>query len=252
MSGATETLARPSPDPIPDRAEACALAPALTLAERLDAEAAEMGERHLRQLAELAEIGMGLARAVGRRVAEVEAAPDEADRSAELGELGLTLNRVTRAVRLTMTLEARVREARRARLLGIETERAAVVARKAKAEQDYRDMRSGFLGRLVEETVKADICRRNGTAIADYLDGEEDFDEDEGEEIEDAFTTAERLLVRRKAYEGFEHRPYSAVLVELCKDLNIGPPDWSLWAGEEWAEDEVEAAPGSPFAGLSP
>jgi hypothetical protein len=214
-----------------------------------------MSERHLRNLAELAEIGMDLSRAVKRRVADVEASGDQ-DHAGALGELGLTLNRVTRAVRLTMNLEAKVRADRRARLLGLETERAQAAARKAQAraeaETKRRDLHSGFLGRLVEETVKADICRRNGTAIADYLDGEEEFDEDEGEEVEDAFTTAERLLARRKTYEGFEHRPYSAVLIDLCKDLKIGPPDWSLWADEEWAEDEAETVEGSPFVGLAP
>jgi len=225
-------------------------ADASTLAADLDAEFAEMSARHLRQLAELAEIGMGLARAVGRRVAEVEAAPAEQDQAAELGALGLTLNRVTRAVRLTMTLEAKVRDVRRARLLGLEVERAEAAAAKAEAEERRRRADRDVFALLVEETVQADIRRRNGETEADDDSGESEFDEDEVEEIGDAYLTAQRMLAQRKAYQGFEQRPRSAVLIDLCRDLNIGPPDWSLWADEDWAIEEAQTVPGSPFAGL--
>ena len=243
-----------SPDPSPDRADACAL----SLAEQLDGEFAAMGERHVAQLAELAEIGMDLARAVKRRVAQVEAAREQAGDDAagtgadQLGALGMSFNRITRAVRLTMTLEAHVRDARRSRLLGLEAVADARAQAAAEAEEKRKTRRIDFFGLQIEQTVKAAVLRRDGATLAEHEDGEVELEEGEEEEIMDAFLAAERLLKSHPAYRDFEARPKSAVLIDLCRDLKLDPPDWSLWADEDWAIEEAENLAGSPFAGLAP
>jgi len=247
MNAIAPIAAAAPPDPPGDRA--------LSLAARLDAEVEAMEARHLAQLEVLAGIGVALAEAVGRRVARLQAveieAGGESDAAGELNALGMSLNRVTRAVRLTMTLEARVRAARRARLLGLETERAQVAARAAEAEAKRVDARARLVCQAVEDTVKLDILRRNGED-ASALDGEAiEYDEPEEDEIDEAIWAAERLLLKGKAYAGFADRPVSAVVAQVCADLGL-TPDWSVWADEDWAIEEAEALPGSPFAGPAP
>jgi len=194
---------------------------------------------------------MGVARIVKRRAAVLEAAAEGGDDTAALGELGLTINRVARAARLSMGMEARVRDIRRARLLGLEAQRLQAAADRAEAEKKRAYARDGFIGRLVEETVKLGILRRAGLDAADLDDETIEYDEDDEQEIDDAVCAAERMLNHRKAYRGFADRPVSAVLAQVCTDLGL-TPDWSLWADEDWAIEEAESVEGSVFAGLSP
>jgi len=247
MNAITPIAADLSPDPSGDRAE--------SLAERLDAEAAAMEARHLAQLEALAEIGMALAQAVGRRVAEVEAAKDASGdddaAAAKLGELGLSFNRITRAVRLTMTLEAHVRDARRARLLGLDAERAEAARAKAQAEAKRVAERESLICRTAEEMVKLRVLRRNGEDASPLEDDDIEYEEHEEKEIEDAYWAAERLLRRGQAYAGFMDRPVSAVVAQVCADLGL-TPEWSIWKDEDWAIEEAETLAGSPFAALAP
>jgi hypothetical protein len=233
-----------------------------TLAERLDAEVEAMEARHLAQLQVLSEVGVALAKAVGRRVAQAEAEAEAAgavggadqasgDGARELADLGLVFNRVARGVRLTMSLEARVRDVRRARLLGLELGRAQAAARKAQAQADRRSTRRLFIGRLVEDTVKVAILKRSGHDARDLEDEDLEYEEAELAEIEAASDAADNLLKRGKAYVDVMDRPVSAVVTQLCADLGL-TPEWSVWADEDWAIAEAESLPGSPFVGLIP
>jgi hypothetical protein len=47
----------------------------------------------------------------------------------------------------------------------------------------------------------------------------------------------------------FQDRPLGATVALICRDLGL-KPDWSQWAGEDWALAEArDRAPGSPYAG---
>ena len=240
-------IANFAPDPSQDRSETRAS----TLAEQLDAEAEAISQRHLRQLVDMQETGMGVTRIVKQRVAVLEAAGDGEDPTAALGELGLTFNRVARGVRLSMTMEAKVWELRRARLLGLEADAERKAQDRAEAKIEHMQSRGERLSQLVDDTVTNDICREAGLKLSDIREGESELDEDEQERVDKIVEAAGKRL-RRKAYAGFEDRPISAVLTDLCKDLNIGPVDWRWWADEDWALDEAEDVEGSVFAGLSP
>ena len=252
MNAVTPIIADTRPDLSEDRA--------LTLAEQLDAETGAMEARHLANLEALAEVGMALTKAVGRRVAEVEAAldsagGDEANGGArELADLGLVFNRVARAVRQTMGLEARVRERRRARLLGLDAERATAASRKHEAEVERVQRRKDFIGELVANTVQLAMVRRSGDDAADVdelTDQDIEYEEDEEKQIDAVCDRAARLLARDRSYAGFADQPISTVLARVCADLGL-EPDWRLWAKEDWALEEADALPGSPFAGLIP
>ena len=249
------TLAEtPSADPDLDRPTTCAR----SLAEQLDAEIEAAGARHRAHLAEMAEIAMEMARLAHRRMVEQDAAIEAGDAAgaALRGDPLLGFNRVTRVVRLTMAMEARMLEARRRRLLGLEDERAAeaaaVDAARTAAEQARRDGRSGLLGLLVEDAVKQGIVQTRAADPSNardvfYEEDKDGFDEDETELIDEAITAADRLLARGRAYAGFADRPVSAVLGQLCADLGV-TPDWSEWAKDDWALDEAErGVAGSPY-----
>jgi len=247
---AVTPIAAVAADPAQDRPEPCAL----TLAEQLDAEAEAMSQRQLRQLVIMAEVGMELVADVRRRIPANQAAANETaagDEMTVLGELGLTFNRVSRAVRLSMNLEAKARAERRARLLGLEAEAEQKAQARAEAQTKRIQSRGDQLMQLVEDTVTGDIAREAGLKLSDIREGESELDEGEQERVETVAWTAQRLL-RRKTYAGFEDRPISAVLSDLCKDLNIGPVDWRWWADDDWALDEAQDVAGSVFAGLSP
>jgi len=164
-----------------------------------------------------------------------------------LSELGLTFNRVSRAVRLSMNLETKVRAERRARLLGLEADVERKAQDRAEAEIEHMQSRGERLMQLVDDTATDDIAREAGLKLSDVREGKSELDEDEQERVETVVEAAGKLL-RRKAYAGFEARPISAVLTELCQDLGIGPIDWRWWADDDWALDEAQDVEGSVFA----
>jgi hypothetical protein len=49
----------------------------------------------------------------------------------------------------------------------------------------------------------------------------------------------------------FADAPISEWIAAICADLGL-TPDWSLWAGEDWAAEEAVTRPDSPFASLWP
>ncbi|HEX3363697.1 hypothetical protein [Phenylobacterium sp.] len=168
-------------------------------------------------LAELAEIGMDLAREVGRQALDQSAeAPSAAD-------LALTFSRVARAVRQTVAPEARLAEdSRKDR-----AERAALsVADRWRSARRKRQVRE-IVGEVIE--VEAD-----GDYDADRLLAERDERLEDGDEEAD-----------------FADRPIGELVARICRDLNI-IPDWSLFEDADWAIEEARARPpGSPFAAES-
>jgi hypothetical protein len=183
-------------------------------------------ERRLRVLQELSEIGMRLARALERRVlAEDEGAAEE---TAEAGAAGAATGRdpavafsqLSRAIRLTLALEAKTDEALRALMAGVEQAR----------EQDRPERARARLARihgLVMDASRGDLRNEaDRERLFDLLDEQMDVEED---------------------FYSDPQRPLRDVVERLCRYFRLAP-DWSRWNGEGWVEDDP---PSWPWAAAS-
>jgi hypothetical protein len=220
-------------------------------------------ERRSRALAELAGIGMDLAKALksqaesqanlahatvdemmtgridpGRAVMELAAA-----QATFLGrggtDIGLIFERISRAVRRCWALEehffekARTRDEKAAKGRTRRNDAAEPApsgeAKPAPADQSQRQRRQrAEIGRIVGEAIddqpgSEDTRESIRNDLREVLDDEEAFDDLVGD------------------------RPLGAIVAAICADLRI-EVDWSLWAGEDWAIEEARTKPpGSPY-----
>jgi len=146
---------------------------------------AEMADRHGRALAELAELGMALARKVQVRAL---AAPDD-----EACDLALAFHRVSRSVRQTLALESRLaREQRQG-----EREAADLAAREALGQVQRR-----------RAQVRSAVTRLI-------------WDEAEGEEAESLLEDLESRLIEESLDEDFAAAPIEACIARLRADLGL-------------------------------
>jgi hypothetical protein len=170
-----------------------------------------LAESRLRMLRRLAEIGMELAeRALNTQVAPAKG-KDPADVFAPL----------SRAIRLTLTLEA-------------------------KTDEELRDLRAGVVRKRKKEAKRA--AKRHEAATAkDAQERAERVCElvaDAAEaEIPDVYEFAGLYHALRErleddpAYRDCGQRPLRETVERLCKDLMLSP-DWSRWDGEGWIKQE--------------
>ena len=205
-------------------------------------------ERRLRVLEELTQIGMDLARGLHRQalpapdpaeaVAPVDPtdtrAPDASETSAgraptpvtPVGDPSVAFARISRAIRLTLALEARTDEALRALRAGVVVEREArrVQARNRAADEAVArsQARSETVERLVFEAAEREI---------------EDLDA-----LNDVLEALEERLEQDEAYQDLERAPLRETVERLCADLELSP-DWSRWEGEGWAPEEPFSRP---------
>ena len=203
--------------------------------------AAERVARHCRILAELAEIGLRLTQALERRAAGPDPVSDAGAETASAaddaagpvaapvrGDRGLSFDRLTRAIRLTLMLETRIDEGEVAR----QAQAAQVRAKAAKAAQDatadaWAERQTAGVLEVVEQTLEADgqddeIIIERLRETREYLEsGDEDFD--------------------------IVELPTGLVIAHICKAFGL-EPDWSLWAEADWAIEEAQdGMRGSPF-----
>jgi hypothetical protein len=194
-------------------------------------------ERRLRMLDELAQIGMNLARALERQaLAAADPAEPTAQGAAEAsadraptpitpaGDPSVAFARISRAIRLTLALEARTDEALRALRAGVAAEvkarRVADCNRAAAQASARREARHEAVERLVTEAAEREI-------------------EDE-EALNDVLEALEERLHEDEAYLDLEQAPLRETVERLCADLQL-TPDWSQWEGEGWT-------PAPPFS----
>jgi len=202
-----------------------------------------VAERHLLMLARLGEIGMELAEAVSRQVAAQNHLQDVGEQAGVTevaggeitlvvkGDFGLVFSRLTRAVRMTMAMELQVCETVKRLRAGLEAETAARA--KAAAEAAARAELHALYGRedrvcrVMRQAIKAEIADKDA-ADSLYDEMAERLDEDD-------------------AFEDYGDRPVGEIIALICREFGLHP-DWSRWAGEDWAIEEADArAPGSPF-----
>jgi hypothetical protein len=149
----------------------------------------EMADRHARLLAELAEIGMAAARELGAAITEAETPERKAT-------LATALHKVSRSVRQSIFLEARlVRDLVRA-------EREAAVEARGEAKR-RTEQRKGQLAALVERRIW------------------DEHEEDEGRGIE--ILLAE-FIEKDASLDDFLTAPLETHIARLCADLGLDPP----------------------------
>jgi len=213
--------------------------PSLDPSDTLDP-AAERAARHGRILAELAEIGLDLARTLRRQAEAQDQLQDVAERAgvAEVvggsvtvefrGDLGRTYDRLSRAIRLTLHLETRVAEGEVARRAQAALARAKTArAERAAAVSAWTKAREATVLRVVEKTLEAD--------------GLDD------EAIVERLTEARENLNEFTEFDVSE-LPVGLVIARICKEIGA-KPDWAVWANEAWAIEEAQDRPrGSPYA----
>jgi len=182
-------------------------------------------------LRERADFGMEMARALqgevrARAEAAEDADPSEPPRS--VAELGLAFSRVSRAVRQTLALEARLEDDRLAR------ERAAEAAEEAQSQStsEISEAAARVRARIARIFADADAREAAEAGDADRDDLREDLSD--GPDVERG--------------EGFvADRPAADVVAGVCGDLGL-ERDLGLWADEDGAA--VPAARGTGVVGV--
>ena len=213
-------------------------------------------DEHLEVLKDLRVMGMTLARTLTRQVVR-QAQADEA--LAEAGEAvsapprriaaidpALSFSRISRAVRLTLALEARTHQmiedaARKAArgggaanddgsgdpdgsidYEGVRRKLAPKIHAIVHGERDYQTRR------IVEETIEA---------ACDDLDDVDRLKEELKERLED-----DEVFSGRGAW------PIGETIALICQDLGL-TPDWDRWENQGWARAEAAESPlNSPYA----
>ena len=180
-------------------------------------------ERRLALLAEMAEIGMALMR--GLRPAEPAAESGKSDPNRDPIE---AFARVSRAVRLTLALEART-------------------------DQELADLKAGVVRRLADESVRARARRkRRATEIRDRVEGIMvplmESETESAEAFDDLYEAMRQRLDDDEGYEGCQDWPVRKIVEHLCRDLQLSP-DWSGWTEDGWLEPgELRRSMGSVFS----
>ena len=152
-------------------------------------DAAEMTDRHGRILAELSERGLTLARALHERALAAET-------TAEACELGLAFHRISRSLRQTLALEARLERDRR--------------------RQDHEDRAEA------ERQDQARVQRRRTQvrlAVERAI-----WNEAEGEEAERLVDELDDVLEGEVLADGFADAPLDAHIARLCAEFGLAAP----------------------------
>jgi hypothetical protein len=246
-----------SPAPNPESADAPSF-PAVGPAEA-------RAERRFAVLAELTDIGMGMARGLGRRAAVADAAAEAASaddaggdagsknaKTAGSGEIAMAFTRVARAVRLTVALEARldVSAEDRARDAAREAARERAEAEAAE-EAEPSDAASRFseADRDLAQRVRRKIRDQQLTGVRLFRVVEKTLERDgrDADDIDRTLTHLHETLGEEEHLNLFSQSLGHAV-ERVCKLLDI-TPDWTRWAKEDWAIEEAGARDSSsPFA----
>ena len=210
------------------------------------ADAVARAALRLKRVQEISAVGMTLLRGLGERAAAAQAAPiggktddDEAAAPADAADAADDFAKISRALRLTLDLEARFDEALRALQAGeavaLKTRRESRARRDAEAEQGRRQARR----EKVVAQVSIAIARESESESAD----------------EERLEALEERLDEDEAYGELTDRPLREVVGQLCADIGL-TVDWTGWHENGWAEPPI-SGPGardhwSPFRTASP
>jgi hypothetical protein len=195
------------------------LAPTPEAADEAPDPSVLLAEGRLGLLRELAEIGMKLARAL-------EPCAPAAGNEAETGRFrgrdpADSFARLSRAIRLTLALEAKTDEELR--------DLKAGVVRKRKKEAKRTAER--------REAAAAKEARERAVKVRELVSEAAEFEIADVYEFAQVYHALHERLDEDPAYDGCGERPLRETVERLCKDLMLSP-DWSRWDGEGWIREE--------------
>ena len=166
--------------------------------------AIERGERHLRMLVELGEIGMTLARSLGELAqARIEQEKKGEDAPARSEDAAAAFDKMAQTIRRTLALEARLAEGVKARREGLITQRAERRAARSAAHQTA--VGDAIIGGL-HDAWAADCSDTEYNDLADRL-------------LDDA----REYLVDADEMRGYLDRPVGETVARLCAALGLDP-----------------------------
>jgi len=217
-------------------------------------------QEQLEVIRELRDMGMSLARNLTRRaLAETEAAeaaaeagePEPAPRRGAVVDPALSFSRLSRAVRLTLALEAQTYR----QIEDAARRRAAANDDMAGDDDLPADARweDVIAGSLTFETVRRNLRRQFYAdkdheirrAVEETIEASSD-DPDEVERLRGELK--ERLEDEEDVFEARFSWPIGEAIGLICQDLGIDP-DWDRWETRPWAVKEAKESPkGSPYA----
>jgi len=213
---APQSIPAAPPASTPQTAEPADGAAAYWSREAADARAALRVER----LQVMGRLGLDLIARLHELVLSGEAGP----------ELGAAFVNLSRAVRQTVALEAKLDIDADARAAQAAAEREKQAARRTAAAAERQRARRETVQDVVETEIQTTVDAEREPARAEGL-----YDSLH-ERLDDPDDTA-----------GIADRPLSLVITDICATLGI-EPDLSLWVEEDWALDEaIDREPGSPF-----
>lgn len=199
-------------------------------------------ERQLWVLGRLAEAGLNVALAIEQQA--TAAAPPHAVEAPEAaeppatpepgrvvqGDVALAYARASRAVRLTVALQAKLIKDLQALDEAAARLRRGEQAEAERARQSLETARKERVERIVERVIRAELS-----------------DEDEVDRLAEA---AWERLDHDEIYGDLLAQPVGEIIARVCSDLGLSP-DWSRLAEEAWAREEIDSgAAGSPFLAL--
>ena len=231
--------------------------PAPNLPEEDDDDAPAWARRHLGMLVEIGDMGMVLARHLVRRVtAETEAAEaaaeagEAAPQSGPVIDPALSFTRISRAVRLTIALEARMRREIEAGVFGpANDDRLGGDAPKHEAPAasgpiDYEGVRQRFAAQFDHDKFK----RYNDYDIRRAVDETIEAATDDPDEVERLRGELKERLEEDEVFEERARWPIGEAIALICQDLGLDP-DWDRLKIRPWAIKETEEnRRGSPYS----
>jgi len=217
------------------------------------ARAPAWAQEHLEVLRDLRDMGMQLARNLTRRVlAETEAAeaaaeagePQPAPRPGAAIDPALSFSRISRAVRLTIALEARMRREIEAGVFGPANDDAPSDGGSMTPDGkiDYLAIR-----RRMHPLIHGETDYETRRAVEETIEASTD----DPDEVERLKAELKERLEEEDPDEVFfnrTHWPIGEAIALICQDLGLDP-DWDRWENRPWARQEAETSPlGSPYA----
>jgi hypothetical protein len=188
--------------------------PSVNQIERQEfAELRAVMDRQLAVLGRLAEAGLNLAIGIEQQATTPDTLPD----------IALAYARVSKAVRLTVALQSKVIQ---------DIQALNEVANRYRISDDKKAARDhkARVERLLDRVIEAEAS-----------------DADEGDRLSGE---ASERLEHDDIYGDLQKYSTGEIIARVCRDLGLDP-DWSQWAQEAWAQEEVRSgAAGSPFAAL--
>jgi hypothetical protein len=170
-------------------------------------------ERRLRLLERLTEIGMALAEGLRDQVMYPEACKTPVENPAD------AFARISRAVRLTIALEAKTDQALADLRAGVAREREDAKVRAVKTARE------------AAQKAREDREQR----VTDLVLAVGEFEVADREEFHGLMDAVLERLGNDSAYVNIDGTPLREIVERLCKDLDLSP-DWSHWTGEGWDE----------------